>query len=230
MPFIRKVSQVIDIANRHETFDPLIAVELFNEAHHYICGQVKLYPTQTAPVSLVAGQEEYPLTSIVPNTPAGGILKIWQAWYYTGPGSWAPVYPKNVDSLYEDAGPGFNLVTTGQAYGYYERGGNLGFYPTPNMTTVNGYPNVTIQYDTIPVLGTSDFLPPVDTIYPWVYYMCWMQVRADADKSADDLDKQKEAYWKWFLDSMKKLRDSVNGRIARDKARVATNVRRPRRA
>lgn len=231
MPQIYPVSTIVDMASEHENMSPLRAIQLFNEAHHYICGQCKLYPTLTAPVSLVQGTQEYSLNSIVPNTPSGGILKIWQAFYYTSPGAWIPVYPKNVDTLYQDAGPGWELTSQSTPYAYYERGGNLGFYPTPNVTTgISGYPNVTIEYDTIPVLGESDSLPPVDTVYPWVYYMCWLQVRAQADKPAQNLDLERKAYWEWFQESMKRLRESVYGRVPRDRPRVAFDIRQVRRA
>ncbi len=230
MPQITPVSVVIDIANEHETISPLRAITLFNEAHHYICSQCKLYPTLTAQVNLTAGTAEYALSTVVPNTPSGGILKIWEAYYYTSASSWTPIYPRNVDSLYADAGPGWELITQSTPYAFYERGGNIGFYPTPNISTSSSYPNVTLYYDTIPVLGEADSLPAVDTIYPWVYYMCWLQVRAVADKPAAELDGSRKAYWEWFQESMKRLRESINGRVPRDKPRIAANVVQVRRA
>ena len=225
MAFTPSVSQVIDKAGEHERLDPYQALDLFNEAHHYICSQLHLYPIQYWQLSLVAGQAEYPWF----NTASPNLLKTWQCNYFTGPNSWSPVRWTNVDTLIQDYGPGWNYVTSGTPSLYYERGGNIGFYPQPDTTTGAYYPYCSIEYDEIPILTMDDTLPPVDTVYPWVYYICWLQVRADPNRSAAELDQEREAYWKWFQESMHRLRESVYGRVARDRARVGMRIPMPRR-
>lgn len=227
MAFIRKVSDVLDVASEHEEMDPVRGIQLLNEAHNYICSQNHLYPIENQSISLVSGQTEYNMWDVSPL-----VLKIWQCNYYTAPNAWNPVYPTNVDTLYQDFGPSWNLTTAGIPWGIYERGGNLGFYPTPNASTVGsnpGYPNVTIQYDYVPTLGTNDNMPEVATIYPWVYYMCQLQVMA-TDKPFAERAAAQSKYMELFEMAMKRLREDVYGRIAYDHPRVGIKIARVRRA
>jgi hypothetical protein len=219
------VSQVLEIAKNHEEITASRAIELFNQAHHYICGQAKLYQTTTQPILLVANQQEYALSGIAP-TP----LKIWQATFFSSQGAWTPVYPKNVDTLWYDMGPDWQLQSGGQPYYYYERGGYLGLVPYPTITSIGGYPNVTIEYDYIPTLSEQDAMPLVDNVYPWVYYICALAVLEDPKVNMRDLHRDQAGYMQLFQFHMEALRKSVYGRVARDHPRVETKIPRIRRA
>jgi hypothetical protein len=225
MPLTRTVSQVMEVANGHEPTDPSRGLQLFNEAHQYICGQVRIYPDQVGSITMVAGQQEYPASTFTP--PIG---KIWDAFFYSSPGNWTPVYPRNKDWAYQEMGPSWRLQSAGQPYAIYESGGNLGLIPTPSVSTVAGYPNVTFYYSEIPVLGPNDSLPLVDTIYPWVYYMCSLAVLEDEDKDAEKLMASQKVYDDKFQFYMHRLRQSVYGRIGYDHPRVSGIIPRVRRA
>jgi hypothetical protein len=226
MPFTPSVASVIDKARQYEPIDPGQALDLFNEAHHYICSQNHFYPIQYGTILLTSGTQEYALSGLTP-----GLLKIWDAAYFTAATSWNPIYPTNVDSAYYDRGPAWWATTSkGQTFQYYERGGNIGFIPTPSVTSVAGYPFVMVQYSEIPIMGSDDTLPPVDTVFPWVFMMCELACLADPDTPVSTLAQDADFYHKKFEESMHYLRESVYGRVARDHARAATNIKRVRRA
>ena len=54
MALVRTVNQVIEVACAMERIGKDRALDLFNEAHHYVCSQLPLYPQQQASIALVA--------------------------------------------------------------------------------------------------------------------------------------------------------------------------------
>ncbi len=210
---------VIEFIQERETMDPVTAMNLLNEAHLYITGQLHLVPDATIQISLVANQQEYSLPD--------GVVAIWDATYWSGgvvspPSGNLPLRATNVDTLFEDRGPNWQLQAAGQPWGYYERGGMIGFVPAP----VTGSPAcVQLFYTPATVLTQTSTLPTnIPSCFPWVYHVCRRQ--ADFDR-----DENKRAYWeKAFQQEMHYLREYVYGRVGRDRARVSYRVRPVRRA
>jgi hypothetical protein len=222
MALTRTVRQVIDVATEHEEMDAARALQLFNEAHLYILTQVRLVPDTTLQVGLTQGTQEYALPD--------NVCKIWDAAYYTSASDWTPLKATNVDSLFEDSGPNWQLQASGQPWGFYERGGMIGFAPVPSVSTVSGYPNVTLFYTPATGLGLDDTLPTnISSIYPWVYRMCELMALGGSGPFGEKQAKQAR-YAALFQDSMHYLREYMYGRVARDRARVSVRVPRIKRA
>jgi hypothetical protein len=221
MAITRTVQQVIEIAKEHEDFDPVRALQLFNEAHVYILGDVRLIPDTTTTISYVAGQMEYSL----PNN----VARIWDCIHYDAQASYTPLLQTDESRLYyEDYGPGWEAVTASKPSKFYERGGNIGFWPPPAFTTNGSYPCATLYYTQINNLGLSDSLPgTISSIYPWVYFMCAKQA-ATSDKPGWQANVQ--SYEQLFEKEMNKLRRWIHGRTPRDKQRIVARVPRIRRA
>jgi hypothetical protein len=227
MALVRTVNQVIEVACAMERIGKDRALDLFNEAHHYVCSQLPLYPQQQASIALVANQAEYPLSAVSP-----AFLKVWQAFYYSSSDMTTPqpIYPRNTDTLYYDAGPNWDKTSPGQPYAYYERGFNFGLYPAPSSGSVDGVPYIQIEYSMIPLMTQGDTMPSVETIYPWVYMMCSQAVMENPETPAVQNMANSEAYMKKFEFHMNWLRNFVYGRVPRDKPRASVNVPLIRRA
>ena len=222
MALTRTVRQVIDVASEHEAMDAGRALQLFNEAHLYILTQVRLVADLTTTISLTAGTQEYQL--------ADGIAKVWDASYFTSSSQWNPIRPTNVDSLFEDIGPNWQLQSAGQPWGFYERGGMIGFVPAPAVSTVGGYPSVTLYYTPATNLGLDDTLPTnISSVYPWVYRMSELMALG-GNGPFEEKQARRDKYAALFENAMHFLREYMYGRVARDRARVGVRVPRLRRA
>ena len=222
MALTRTVRQVIDVATEMLPMDAGRALQVFNEAHLYILTQIRLVADTTTTVSLTAGQQEYSLPD--------NVCKIWDATYYSSASSWTPLKATNVDSLFEDMGANWQLQTSAQPWGFYERGGMLGFAPAPNVTTVGGYPSVTLFYTPATNLGLDDTMPTnISTIYPWVYRMCEL-VSMGGDAKFAEKAAMRDKFHSLFEEQMHYLREYMYGRVARDRVRAAVRIPRLRRA
>jgi len=222
MALTRTVKQVCDAAKAFEDTDAGILLQLFNEAHLYITTQCKLVPDTTYVVPLVAGQQEYTLPD--------GVAKIWDASFFSNANSHVPMKATNVDSLFYDYGPNWQLLTPSSVVAvYYERGGMIGFVPAPAVTTVAGFPNVTLYYSPATNMGLDDVLPTnIPSIYPWVYRMAELAAPGNGGEFQERM--QKVAFYNGqFEKHMKWLREYVFGRVARDKPRASSQVPRIRR-
>jgi len=208
---------VIELVQEREPMDPIMAINLLNEAHLYITSQLHLVPDLTTTIALVSGQQEYSLPD--------GVVTMWDAAYWPNGISTTgnvPLRQTNVDTLFEDRGPNWQLQPAGQPWGYYERGGMIGFVPAPSA----GSPAVVqIFYTPATTLVPTSTLPTnIPSCYPWVYHVCRRQADLERDLS-------KRAYWeKVFQEEMHYLREYIMGRTGRDRARVSYRVKRVRRA
>ena len=221
MAITRTVQQVIEIAKEHEDFDPQRALQLFNEAHVRILGECRLIPDTTTTVSLVAGQMEYAI--------ANDVARIWDAIYYDSSNSFYPLKQTDESRLYyQEYGPGWEVVTPSKPTKYYERGGNIGLWPPPASSSTGGYPQVVLYYTQIDGLTLTSTLPStINTVYPWVYYMCAKQA-ATSDKPG--WENNVLAYEKMFEKSLTDLKRWIYARTPRDKPILRYRTPRIRRA
>ncbi len=210
--------QVLAKIRERVKVDPIEGMQLLNEAHVYICSQLHLVPDQTMTISLVAGQQEYSLPD--------SVITIWDAAYWpNGVQSTGniPLKATNVDTLFEDRGPNWQLQSAGQPWGYYERGGMIGFVPSPSI----GSPAVAqLFYTPSTTLTLQSNLPTgIPSCFAWVYYACIHQADLDKDPKAAPTDWEAK-----FQKEMHRLREYTLGRTGRDRARVSFRVKRVRRA
>jgi hypothetical protein len=208
---------VLELIQEREPMDPVTGMNLLNEAHLYITSQLHLVPDLTTTISLVAGQQEYSLPD--------GVVTIWDATYWPNgivspPSGNRPLKATNVDTLFEDRGPNWQLQANGEPWGYYERGGMIGFVPAPSV----GSPaSVQLFYTPATTLVPTSTLPTnIPSCYPWVYHVCRRQ--ADLER-----DLTKRQYWEKALqEEMHYLREYIYGRVGRDRPRVSYRVKRVR--
>lgn len=208
---------VVELIQELEPVDPIRGMQLLNEAHLYITSQLHLVPDQTVTVSMVAGQQEYTLPDAV--------VSIWDAAYWSGGvvsggTRHKPLKATNVDTLFEDRGPNWQLEPASTPWCYYERGGMIGFVPAPN----NSVDQAVLYYTPATTLLLSSTLPTnIPSAYAWVYHACGRAcVAANAAKQP--------TYQGLFENEMHRLREYVLGRTGRDRARVSFRVPRVRRA
>jgi hypothetical protein len=162
------VQQVFDIVKEYEPINPQSGILLFNQAHLEICSKVKLYPDASFTQTFTSGTGEYAL--------ADNVISMWTGTYYAGANSYNPLKQTNVDSLVADYGPDWRAYPASTPYAFYEDGGQIGFFPVPNVTSTGGYPCAVFSYAQAHTLALSDTLPTqINTPYPWVYYICRIQ-------------------------------------------------------
>lgn len=142
--------------------DDSTLLKMLNDEHFDICRYVKLYQDTTVSVSLTSGTREYALSA--------SVMHIWNAAYFTSATSYTPLRQTSRDRLDNDF-PSWLQQSSGTPYQYYESGGYIGFYPTPNATTSGGYPIVTLYCQSITAFtATSDSLPAqINNADPWIY-------------------------------------------------------------
>jgi len=169
--------------------DDSTLLKMMNDEHFDICRYVKLYPDTTVNVSLTAGTREYALSA--------SVLHIWNAAYFTSATAYTPLRQTSRDRLDND-----NMTwlqqSNGVPYLYYESGGYVGFYPTPNTTTSAGYPIVTLYCQSITTFSaTSDSLPSqINNADPWIYGLARRfaaQSRVEDVPRLDALSRQSRA-------------------------------------
>ena len=216
MAITRTVQTVIEIIQEHEDIANLRALELLNEAHLFMLGRHHLVPDVTINITLTNGVGEYALPD--------NIISIWDAAYYSDANTHFPLRPTNIDTLYNTYGANWQLISPGQPWGFYERGGNIGLFPPPNATSAGGYPTVTLYCTQSATLGLGDTLPTtINTVYPWVYRVLIKQSPVTAP--------EKVAYYEQrFVKAERELTEYIYRRVARDRPRLAMKVPRLRRA
>jgi len=192
-------------------------MQYLNEAHVYIQSQLHLVPDQTYLFTLTAGTQEYALPD--------GVIAIWDASYWSGGyvqggTNFKPLKATNVDTLFEDYGPNWDLRPNSQPWCYYERGGNVGFYPNPDTTNAQ----VRIVYTPASVLTPTSTLPTnIPSCEAWVWFV--------AEKIMARQDFQKAmAFREKFEFEMERLRKYILGRTGRDRSRISFRIKRIRRA
>jgi len=99
------------------------------------------------------------------------VLRIWKAAYKAQAGDFQELKQTNVDRL-DDNSPAWRNYQSSTPYYVYDRGGNIGFVPPPDTSTVSGFPIVTLycsQTSDTP-LGIGDSLPSMArTGNAWLY-------------------------------------------------------------
>lgn len=169
--------------------DDSTLLKMMNDEHFDICRYVKLYQDTTVTVSLTAETREYSLSA--------SVMHIWNAAYFTSATAYTPLRQTSVDKLDNDY-PTWRNQSSGIPYQYYESGGYVGFYPTPNTTTSAGYPKVTLYCQSITTFtATSDSLPTqINNADPWIYGLARrfaLQSHVEDAKRLDDLSKMARA-------------------------------------
>lgn len=212
---IQRVNEKLAQATEGQVqIDPIAGLELLNEAHLYITTQLHLVPDTTYLVTTVAGQQEYALPD--------SVATIWDCVYWfggfvSGGTNYQPLKATNPDTLFEDSGPAWQLQSPANPWGYYERGGNIGFVQAP-MTSGD---QVQIFYTPATTLTAQSSLPTnIPSPWAWIYHICYRAAPIPFQAGFDTL----------FQREMKLLREYVLGRMGRDRARVAYRVKRVRRA
>ena len=209
--------QIIQEAQELEPADAIRYMQWMNEAHLYITTQRHLVPDVTSLMTMVANQQEYPLPD--------SVATIWDAQYWpggfvSGAQNYFPLKATNVDTLFEDRGPGWQLQPSAQPWGYYERGGNIGFVPAP----LTAGDQVQLFYTPATVLTLQSTLPTnINSGKAWMYHMLR---QACVIAHPEKLD----FYEKAFQREMHYLKEYTDGRTGRDRARVSYRVGRIRRA
>jgi hypothetical protein len=216
MALTRTVQNVIEVVAEHEQIDRDRAVDLFNEAHVEIIRNCHLIPDTTTTITLTSGTQEYALPD--------SCVRVWDAAYYSTSTNWVSLEQTNVDTLFNDYGPGWQLQSAGTPWSFFERGGNIGFMPAPNVTSTGGYPSVTLFYTNYTALSFYDKLPTtIMSMYPWVYFICSKQAVVTAPDKVP-------MYHNLYEQEMKRMQEGIYGRVARDRPRVGLKIPRIRRA
>lgn len=186
-------------------------VDKINEANQVITQKTKIYPETTVDINLVAGTREYVLSAT--------IQKVWAAAYVTSAGEsgYQPLIETSQDELDIDNRT-WRAQQNGVPYRYYELGGYVGLYPTPNTTTSGGYPILRLFVNTQTTLTSISSLPSqVPTLEPWKWYAC-------KEIALEKYPDRVGLYDKMWRDSMQDLVRFVHGRLPRQNPRVKAQV------
>lgn len=190
------------------------ALIIMKDVHSSIVEQIDLYPVQTVDISLTSGTREY---SLDPD-----IFQIKSGVYLTSASSYVPLWETSIDWLDYNA-KSWRMQGTGQPTKYYELGGNIGFYPTPNTTTSGGYPiaRLTVKKRNA-ITSISDSLPSqIPNLDAYVYGAC---LRYAQMNQADSIQKFQQLY----ALALEDLRRFIDGKLLRQKPSVRANTRRVR--
>lgn len=183
------------------------AVSILNDVHAEIVTQCGLYMHTTLDVPFVAGVREYAFDGDVYGVVAGS--------YVQGPGSSLPMRQTSVDRLDYEV-PGWrDFGTRGSPFQYYLQGAAIGFWTTPNVTTVGGYPfaRLTVLERSALTSLASPLPAQVPTLDAWVFGVC-LRWCVRNDRAALEL------YAPLASRALGKLRDHVQARLLRDKPSV----------
>jgi hypothetical protein len=157
--------QVINLARRHfVTFDEQEALTYLQAVHNKILRLVRVKVDENVDLNMVAGTPNYAISS--------EIMRIWSVTAYDDVGMYRALRPKSVDEL-DYTYPVWKSLNSGQPIWYDERAGEMIFYPTPNVTTVAGYPIIRLRVQKTDTLTMSTTLPTmVDEYDAWIYGLC----------------------------------------------------------
>lgn len=141
-----------------------LALRLLQEAHNDLLRQIRLYPTETVDLTLVADTQEYTLDSTV--------LRAWAATYYYASASPQGLIETSYDQLdYENKL--WRDAASGVPTRWYDVGSVVGLYPKPATATSGGYPKVTLYVSKEKTLSTGTTMPAMVPNYDaWIAAAC----------------------------------------------------------
>lgn len=179
------------------------ALNMIQKRDDYLRTLVTFNPSTVTLSSLVDGTREYAL--------AGTVARIFSARYIrsAATGDSSILHPTSRDELYESEGD-WEGRDTGEPRMFYVRGGEIGFYPTPDATSSGGYPKVDLEVQSYVALTTSTAMPtniPTGAYDAWTFHVCeeWGMMKNDPRIEYFRLRKE-EGY--------KLLRSATMGRVA----------------
>ena len=191
------------------------ALRLINEAHQSIVRECGLYPQTTVDVPLVAGAGEYVISP--------DVFRITSADMMDGPTSATHLYETSVSEL-DQTSPTWRAQGASRPSRYYEDGGNLGFYPAPNLgTSLGGYPIVRLKALLRSSLATIDAPLPdqIPSIQAWEWQVCFLWALRNEDK-------QVQKYASLARAALEDLKRFTQTKLARGKIRVVPTYPIPR--
>jgi len=132
-----KVQQAIaDVRLVYPNANPLIVLDLLNSVHTDLCAD---WPIErvTEDIELAEGTAEYEIPD--------GVLFVRSARYYSDADSVYVLPAVSADDL-DVTDPEWRTADSATVpIGFYIDGGYIGLYPPPDTTSVDGYPNLTIE-------------------------------------------------------------------------------------
>jgi cell wall assembly regulator SMI1 len=175
------------------------------EAHNHILHAVRLKPTTSTTITLVADQQEYTLSD--------DVLRVWAATYYESAGSYSPLRETSYDEL-DLTDKTWRDQASSQPNAYYDLATVIGLYPKPATATSGGYPKVTIYVSSKETLAGSTTMPSnVPDHDAWIHYV--------ATKFTERFYPEQQQYFAALAKgSLEKLATYILGRQVRNKPRV----------
>jgi hypothetical protein len=208
------VQKLISAARRHfDGFDDQEALTYLQAVHNKILRLVRVKPDENYNQTLIAGVGSYALDPL--------ISRIWSASYSGSSGDARPLYPGSVDELDWQTKGIWRTQPNGTPIWYDERAGRLILYPTPDTTTIDGYPSVPLVVQKTDALSLTDSLPiAVDEFDAWIYGLC----RKYAAEKARDQFPAFEALYRQALNDLIAFSE---GKSARQMPNIQADVPRP---
>lgn len=185
-------------------------LNIFNVVNNELVDAFRLVPDTMIQISLTSGTQEYALPT--------DVYRVWNGNYQTASDTYQPLTQTSVDRLDEQDNT-WRWEDPSTPSFYYERGGNVGFYPNPDTSTSVGYPIVNLYVsEQVASYGINDSLPgTVISADAWIYRVCQkLSVKYDADKF--------QLYERLAEKAKQEQLDFINGKIARDKPSINARV------
>lgn len=208
------VQKIISLARRHfATFDDQEALTYLQAVHNKILRLVRVKPDESYDVLLTADVGSYSLDPL--------ISRIWSASYLASADDTRPLYPRSVDELDWQTKGIWRSQPSSTPVWYDERAGQLVLYPTPDTSSSDGYPKVSLVVQKTDVLSLTSVLPTaVDEFDAWIYGLCR---KYSAEKARDQL----AAFDGLYRQALNELIAFSEGKSAREMPNVQANVPRP---
>jgi len=208
------VQKIISLARRHfDAFDDQEAMTYLQATHNKILRLVRVKPDEDYDLPLIAGTASYALQST--------ISRIWSATYKTSSSDVRPLYPRSVDELDWQTKGIWRTQPNATPIWYDERAGRLILHPTPDTTTIDGFPIVTLTVQRTDTLTSTSTLPvALDEYDAWIYGLCRKYA---AEKSRD----QFPAFEALYRQALNDLVAFSEGKSARQMPNIQANVPRP---
>jgi hypothetical protein len=147
----QSVAQVVsEVQLAFDNANAQIVLDCINRVHRDLCSEFALYKSTTQ-INLVDGQREYDLDRDVMSVRVVTYLP-------NNSGAYEILMPQDVSEL-DRTTPGWRRLAKGAPKNFYIDAGKIGFFPTPNVTTIGGYPVVEIETTNASVLGMGDMVP-----------------------------------------------------------------------
>lgn len=206
--------KIISLTRRHfESFDDQEALTYLQAVHNKILRLVRVKPDEEYDQALTAGVGEVALDPL--------ISRIWSATYVTSADDARPLYPRSVDELDWQTKGLWRSQPAGTPMWYDERAGRLILYPTPDTTTIGGFPIVALTVQKTDELSLGSSLPiAVDEYDAWVYGVCRKYAAEKARDQFGDFDGL-------YRRALNDLIAFSEGKSARQMPNIQANVPRP---